>query len=198
MNSKLIKVFVVASMLLGIVAPKEVKKFDIDDLSEYPDLAPYILAVHGGYKQLSEMMSPVTDVAKKIPWRHKRTPPKDPISGEPLYHQIPEDLYRRYDEATISVHERRYKAGKKIVSIPLREGREEGLLKEVVNGQTDCYDTVEFGYLLGFAYGLQYNYKVKGTCYLGIETVLAASEDLLDALPSLLNPTESAKVMLQI
>ena len=56
MNSKLIKVFVVASLIVGFVAPKTTKKFDINDLSEYPDLAPYIKAAHGGYKQVSNML----------------------------------------------------------------------------------------------------------------------------------------------
>ena len=91
--------------------------------------------------------------------RVDRSAPIDPTTGEKLYKVIPEDLERRYDEAIYNMYETRdvYKM-KGPVKLPL---------EAVANGQTDCFDSLPWGYILGFTYGLQYDWKTKGQCYTG-------------------------------
>ena len=88
------------------------KKFDINDLSDYPDLAPYIKSAYYGYHNLTDLVKPVTDVVKTIPYRAERTVPRDPLTGEALYKTVPEDLERRVDMAMMDIQDRRYKAGR--------------------------------------------------------------------------------------
>ena len=120
--------------------------------------------------------------------RVDRSAPIDPTTGEKLYKEIPEDLDRRYDEAVSTMLETREKYGIK--------GPRKLPLKEIANGQDSCFDSLPWGYILGFTYGLQYDWKTKGQCYNGIEDFNLAIDVLADLLPSLLIPTEAAKVIL--
>ena len=66
---------------------------------------------------------------------------RDAPGGKRQVKHIPEDLYRRYDEASYNVWARSHKMG---LHIP----------KVSKNGGLECQDTPLFGFILGLAFGL--------------------------------------------
>jgi len=91
---------------------------------------------------------------------------------------IPDDLQRRYDEATYSVINRRLKMGQQIPKAPTA----------ATSASSPCIDTPFFGYVLGFVYGLQYNDKSYSDCYANIVTSIIALDSLVGMLSIILIP----------
>ena len=91
-------------------------------------------------------MQAVVDTAKSIPLRKRDVIHPTDIDGKPYIKKTTYDMERRYDEATFRIYERSHKMG----HIPLRIGE---------NDPDDCIDSSFWGFMLGSAYGLQYNPK---------------------------------------
>ena len=66
------------------------------------------------------------------------------------------------------------------------------------NGQEECIDSPTIGFMLGVAYGLQYDPKEKGACYSNIETTLLAVEELTSEYYLVFLPTEWANLWMKI
>ena len=106
-------------------------------------------------------------------------------NGKKFVKVIPFDLDRRYDEAAYNVYDRRLKKG---YMIP----------KQSAIAQDQCMDTPLFGTLLGFAYGLQYNRKVRGVCYESIETSIMALDLLVQEFYLFFLPWEWGTLMITL
>ena len=94
---------------------------------------------------------------------------------------FPLDLDRRYDEAVFKVYDHALRMGHRIP-------------KANVNGQSDCLDTPLLGYALGFAFGLQYDFRKQGKCYLNIESSLLALYALYEMIFLIFFPWEWAQL----
>lgn len=61
-----------------------------------------------------------------------------------------------------------------------------------------CVKTNVFGYVLGFAFGLQYDPSSPSACYSNIQTVIVALDDIFLSFILILLPSKWATVSLSI
>ena len=103
---------------------------------------------------------------------------------------LPADLYRTYDEAQTRV---------------LRMRKEEGFhnpkrQQNNIGSRDSCQSSPEqafnFGLLLGFAYGLQYDTKVPGKCFNNLEFTIIALDEVIQLWWLILLPEKTPKVIL--
>ena len=112
-----------------------------------------------------KVLEAAISTAKSIPFRKKDAIGLSDIKGVPQVKYIPVDLDRRYDEATFKVYDHARRMGHRIPKV-------------TTNGQAQCIDTPLMGEALGFAFGLQYDFRKQGKCYINIETSLLALYNL--------------------
>jgi|TARA_B110000305_G_C19230903_1_gene535156 hypothetical protein len=128
---------------------------------------------------------PVVWEGMKKTWHAIPTRKRSAWEGKKQVKYIPADLYRNYDEALFNVYQTRVENG---FHIP----------KSTISGQDECIESPLFfiSFLLGLAYGLQYDQKVKGACYTGLESSILALDSLFQMLYLILLPWEWPKLML--
>jgi hypothetical protein len=139
-----------------------------------------VQAVQEGFPKV---MQAVVDTAKSIPLRKRDVVHSKDKDGKQFIKKTTYDMERRYDEATFRIYERSHKMG----HTPLRIGE---------NDPDACIDTSFWGFMLGIAYGLQYNPKQKGECYGSVETTVTNLEQLWLMSYYVFLPTEWAKLQL--
>lgn len=166
----------VVSMFLGLIACTMVMSAEAQYLDQIVQEAS-----HGFPTVMSEVVK--ARKASGIPLRKRQAAGLRDRNGNKFVKYIPFDLDRRYDEASYNVYDRRLKHG---LMIP----------RQSAGGQDECMDTPLFGTLLGFAYGLQYNRKVKGVCYENIETSILALDSIVSMLYLVFLPWEWSSLML--
>ena len=76
--------------------------------------------------------------------------------------QLPEDFHRRYDETTHKIYSRHLKRT--------------GHVSAAKSLAAKCKDGDLFSFLLGFVFGLQYDHKQYGECYLNLRTAIVGLE----------------------
>lgn len=154
------KLDIVICALLGFLATSSVSEVAAKDESEFNHIVQQV------QQTLPVVLEQAVTVAKKIPLRKRDAKILYDRDGKRFKKVIPEDMARRYDEATFNVYHRRLTRG---FEIP----------RQTALGQDQCISDSIFGIILGFAYGLQYNRKVVGECYANIETSLLALNSLI-------------------
>ena len=102
--------------------------------------------------------------------------------GKVYARQIPFDLERRYDEALFHVFDQYEKTGKRLPKA------------EFVGTYTNCQDSPLLGFPLGFAYGLQYNYRTLGKCYINIESAIISIDLVLNQIFDIFLPWKWAAI----
>ena len=124
-------------------------------------------------------MDPLSQFAKSIPVR------KSDVTIVKQKHRgikyVPIDLDRRYDEAVFRVYQNAIRRGH---SIP----------RASASGELKCIDTPLLGFILGFAYGLQYDWRQQGACYTVISDSLLALFGIYELLHLIFIPWEWARL----
>ena len=162
---------------LGLLtALSMVAAFDFDGAKQYPIVAQANDASGG-------MVNGVIDHFKNMPLRRRDAPGKLNKEGKPWTKYVPYDLERRYDEATFKVYDRRLKIGARIP-------------KAAMDGTLQCLDTPVMGYMLGFVYGLQYNWRDQGKCFSNFESSIIALDNIYQMLFLVFVPWEWAQLSL--
>ena len=114
----------------------------------------------------------------------------DPKTGKPFMLTLPADLHRQYDEAQYNIINMRKKEG---FHIPKRQSNNIGSRDACVSSPEDMFD---FGLLLGFAYGLQFDTKVPGKCFNNLEFSILALDSVIQLAWLILLPEKTPKVIL--
>ena len=104
------------------------------------------------------MVESAKATAKSIPFRKKQAKGLLDPNGKPWVKYVPHDMERRYDEAMFQVYDTRLRRGYMIPKLG-------------ANGQLECIPTPVIGLALGFAMGLQYDWRKQGQCYTNIESI---------------------------
>mmetsp|Transcript_32705 Transcript_32705/g.49966 ORF Transcript_32705/g.49966 Transcript_32705/m.49966 type:complete len:124 (-) Transcript_32705:162-533(-) len=100
------------------------------------------LIVQSAQESIPQVLDTVTTFAKSIPLRKRQVPKLRDRDGKLFKKRIPQDMMRRYDEATFNVYHRRIQNG---FFIP----------KATVSSDADsCINESIFAPMLGFAFGL--------------------------------------------
>ena len=147
--------------------------------------------VQAGAEHLPRVWEAAVDVVKKIPVSKREARERwmtDPKTGQHYTFKHPADLYRNYDEAYINILQMRKQEG---FHIPKRQSNGGELDTEV-----KCMKDSSFGYILGLAYGLQYDRKVQGQCYANIQTSIEALDTIVQLWWLILLPEKTPKVIL--
>ena len=90
------------------------------------------------------------------------------------------DIERRYDEAVFRIYQNANRRGH---TIPMAGS----------DGQLACIDTPLLGFILGFAYGLQYDWRQQGPCYTVISDTLLSLFGIYELLHLIFFPWEWAR-----
>ena len=114
--------------------------------------------VEAAKKTVIDATQTVVDTAAKIPLRKHHV--KDKMDFRVKH--LPEDFHRRYDETTHRIYSRHLK----------RTGHVSAA-KSLANS---CKAGGLFSFMLGFVYGLQYDTKSYGECYMNLRTAIVGLE----------------------
>ena len=163
------------SMFIGLLACAVSANSQVDLMVEQ--------AKEGGLRVMNTIVE--ARKASGIPLRKRDAYGLRDRNGNKFQKVIPFDLDRRYDEAAFNVYDRRLRKG---FMIPRQSAVE----------QDECMDTPLFGTILGFAYGLQYNRKVRGVCYEDIETSIMALDTLVQEFYLVFLPWEWGTLMITL
>ena len=163
----------VVSMLLGFMAGASLVSAE-ESKHGYMDVIVQE-ASHGFPTVMSQVVQ--ARRASGIPLRKRDAKGLLDRNGKKFKKVIPFDLERRYDEASYAVYDRAIRKG---MTIP----------RQTAVGQDECLDTEFYGLILGFAYGLQYNRKIRGPCYMNIETSVLALQELTEEFYMIFLPWE--------
>ena len=110
----------------------------------------------------------------------------DPLTGKPYIVTLPDDMWRNYDEAVVNMYHMRLSEG---LGVPrLKQSGSEG--------PGGCVGDSYIGLLRGFAFGLQYDNKTPGKCYLNLDNSILAIDQLSRLFILVFLPEKTPKVIL--
>ena len=137
------------------------------------------------------------DAMKSVPFRRKDSPLLAKREGKPFKPTLPYDHDRRYDNAIFQIHDhqnRKQVRGPLFATVdPTKRGS--------AGPYTTCVDDEDnslLSWMLGFAYGLQYDYRKDGKCVINLSNSLTAFTLIFDELILILFPEKWAQLTLEL